>query len=110
MGSAVIYVLLMRLAFYVGRSWMCWFQSHPRLPEPRWRNCIALIGFAAASSSLGLILALAIHAFVTGGFPYYHPVLMTAMGLGFLLSFVGIVALRNRFYGANLRRPNFSGT
>jgi cytochrome b561 len=91
-ASMIAYVLLLVLFLYVVRAWLRWFRSDPRLGEPQWRSRIATLGFGASTASLLIILAVAIHAVITGGLPYYHPVLMLAFRLGFLTTVLGIAA------------------
>lgn len=91
-GSALVYAFLFALCFYVVRSWRRWFRAEVKLKAPRWRTGIALFGFLSASTSLLIIIALAVHALITGGFPYYHPVLILAFRLGFLTATCGVLA------------------
>ena len=51
-----------------------------------------MFGFALATVSLLLIVALAVHAVITGGLPYYHPILLRAMGIGILTALAGMMA------------------
>jgi hypothetical protein len=39
-------------------------------------------GFALTTASLLVIVALALHALITGGLPYYDPVLLRVMRVG----------------------------
>lgn len=53
---------------------------------------MTVLGFGLTTASLLLINALAIHAFITGGLPYYHPLLLLTMGLGFFSALLGMLA------------------
>ena len=92
MGGALVYAFLVGLTVYVARTWVRWFRSNTRLTEPRWRSIATAFGFAASSLSLSIIVFLAIHAIVTGGFPYYSPPLLLAFRLGFLTALAGVFA------------------
>ena len=52
---------------------------------------MAVLGFALTSVSLLLINALTVHAFITGGLPYSHPILLFASRLGFLSALFGML-------------------
>jgi hypothetical protein len=91
-GTVICYAFLATLSFYVIRTWKRWFRSDPKLVQPEWRSAITIFGFAASTASLVAIIGLAVHAFITGGLPYYHPVLMFAFRLGFLTALLGMVA------------------
>ena len=88
----VFYGLLIALCAYVVRSWLRWSRAEVKLSPPRWRSGIATIGFGASTASLTLIVALCVHALITGGFPYYSPPLMLAFRVGFLTALCGVVA------------------
>jgi hypothetical protein len=91
MGGVIVYTFLAGLVFYVARTWLRWSKSGTKWPDPQWRSIVATLGFVASSSSLLLIVGLAVHAIITGGFPYYSAPLMFAFRIGFLTSFAGII-------------------
>jgi hypothetical protein len=90
-ASLLVYTFLIGLALYVAKTWVRWVSSGATLTEPRWRSLAATIGLAASTFSLSLIIALAIHAVITGGFPYYSRPLMTAFRVGFLTALTGVL-------------------
>ena len=92
LGNIIVYGLLGLFCLYVGRTWARWFRSELKLTLPRWRSEIATIGFVASTVSLAVIVFLAAHALLTGGFPYYSRPLMTAFGLGLLTASCGVMA------------------
>jgi len=51
-----------------------------------------VIGFALTTASLLVIVVLAVHALITGGLPYYHPILLRAMGIGILTALASMIA------------------
>ena len=91
-ASAIVYGLLALFCLYVVRSWRHWYRSKSGFPKTSWRTCIAFLGFVSASVSLFTIIALAVHALLTGGFPYYSPPLIFAFRLGFLTALCGVLA------------------
>ena len=91
-GSMVVYGLLIALCAYVVRTWVRWVLAEVKLSPPRWRSGIATIGFGASTASLTVIVALGVHALITGGFPYYSPPLMLAFRVGLLTALCGVVA------------------
>jgi hypothetical protein len=84
--------LLIAFCVYVTRVWVRWFHADVKLSPPRWRSGIATVGFGASTLSLMLIVALAVHALITGGFPYYSPPLMMAFRIGLRSALCGVVA------------------
>jgi hypothetical protein len=92
MGSVVVYGLLIVLCAYVVRTWLRWSRAEVKLSPPRWRSGIATIGFGASTASLTLVVALGVHALITGGLPYYSPPLMLGFRVGFLTALCGVLA------------------
>lgn len=90
--SVLVYLFLGAFVLYVLWTWLGWIQSGEKLAIPKWRGVAAVIGFTSTTTSLLLILVLAVHALLTGGFPYYHPTLMLAFAIGFLTAMLGVVA------------------
>jgi hypothetical protein len=69
-------------------GWARWF----RRPKLRTMPVIlSPLGFILATASALLALSAAAYALVTGGFPYYDPLLMRIVGIGALLSLGGLV-------------------
>ena len=91
-GRVVVWGLLIAFCYYVVRSWVRWSRTEVKLTPPRWRSAVTTTGFAAASISLAVIIALGAHAIFTGGLPYYHPILMLAFRIGFLTALIGVLA------------------
>jgi hypothetical protein len=91
-GTIICDAFLAALSFYVARTWMRWSRNDPRPARPQWRSGITAVGFAASTVSLAVIVSLAIHALITGGLRYYHPVLLFAARFGFVAALLGIVA------------------
>jgi hypothetical protein len=92
LGRIVVWGLLIAFCVYVVRSWVRWFRAEVKLSPPRWRSAIATIGFGASTASLTVIVTLGVHAFITGGLPYYSPPLMMAFRVGFLTALCGVLA------------------
>jgi hypothetical protein len=91
-ASVIAYTFLVALCFYVVRTWVRWFRSKVKLAEPRWRSVTTVCGFALTTSSLLVIVALALHALITGGLPYYHPFLLRVIRIGVLTALAGMGA------------------
>jgi len=91
-GRIVVWGLLIAFCAYVTRSWVRWSRNQVKLTPPRWRSGITIIGFGASTTSLAVIVALGAHALITGGLPYYHPILMLAFRVGFLTALGGVLA------------------
>ena len=91
-GRMVVCGLLIAFCAYVVRSWVRWSRSQVKLTTPRWRSGVATIGFGASTTSLAIIVAVGVHAFITGGLPYYHHILMLAFRVGFLTALSGVLA------------------
>lgn len=92
LGRIIVWGLLLTFCVYVVRNWIRWSRSEVKLTAPRWRSGVTIIGFAGASISLGVIIAVGTHAIFTGGLPYYHPILMLAFRIGFLTALIGVLA------------------
>jgi hypothetical protein len=92
LSGIVVWVPLIAFCVFVVRTWLRWSRAEVKLSPPRWRSGVTTIGFGASTASLTLIVALGIHALITGGFPYYSPPLMLAFRIGFLTALSGVVA------------------
>jgi hypothetical protein len=92
LSAIVVWVPLIVFCAYVVRTWLRWSRSEVRFSPPRWRSGITTVGFGASTASLTLIVALGVHAIITGGFPYYSAPLMLAFRIGFLTALCGLAA------------------
>ncbi len=59
---------------------------------PKWRAVVASVGLFSATISTALSAFLFIHAVITGGYPFYHPVELFCIRAGSLTALLGIVA------------------
>jgi magnesium-transporting ATPase (P-type) len=91
-GYVIVWALLIAFCVYVVRSWVRWFRATVKLTPPRWRSAVTTVGFGASTVSLTVIVMLGVHAFITGGLPYYSPPLMMAFRVGFLTALCGVLA------------------
>jgi len=92
--SQAVFVLFVIAIYFMLPSVMAWGWV-------RWAKCkehrtvfsvLSLTGFALASSSGLLVIALALYANLRGGFPFYDPLLLRFYRWGVLLSAAAIVA------------------
>ena len=51
------------------------------------------MGFGLATLSTGLDIFMTVHAVVTGGYPFYHPVEMFCIGTGTLASMLALLTV-----------------
>jgi hypothetical protein len=84
-------VMLSATAF-AGVRWSQWNRNANKVVEPRWRGALTLVGFVVSTLSLLAALGLWIHALFTGGFPLYHPILLTFLRVGFWGAVIGLLA------------------
>jgi len=82
-------VILSAAGFAVLR-WFLWAGCLEKTVLPRWRGALALTGFVVATFSLLAAVALWFHALFTGGFPFYHPVLLFWLRVGFWAAVIGL--------------------
>jgi hypothetical protein len=92
LNGIVVWGPLIAFVVYVVRTWLRWFRSEVRLSPPRWRSAITAVGFGMSTACLTLIVALGIHAIITGGFPYYSAPLMLAFRIQFFTALGGLLA------------------
>lgn len=85
-GVLVFYVLLPASYVYLAWTWIRWAQLIAKFPPPKWRSLLAFLAFALSSASALWSIVLIIHAQLTGGFPFYHPVLLASIRFGLLAS------------------------
>src|SRR5258708_30738382 len=69
-ASTIVYASLIALCSYVARTWLRWLRTEVKLPEPRWRSGVTVFGFALTTTSLLVIVVLALPAFITAWLPY----------------------------------------
>ena len=84
--------LILAAATFAGFRWLRWGRSPGKIAEPHWRGGLAVFGFAASTISLLSAVGLWIHALFTGGFPFYHPILLFAIRVGFWTALMAFVA------------------
>src|SRR5438270_10924978 len=90
LGRIAVWGLLIAFCVYIVRTWLRWSRAEVKLSPPRWRSGITTVGFGASTASLTLIVALGIHALITGGLAYYSPPFMLAFRVGFLTALCGV--------------------
>ena len=90
-GVLVFYILLPISYLYLAWTWMRWARLIVKFPPPKWRSLAAFLAFLLSSASALWSIILIIHAQITGGFPYYHPVLLASIGYGLLASLASMI-------------------
>jgi hypothetical protein len=83
-------LVMISTAIFVSVRWLRWKRSQESAVVPRWRGALALAGFSLATLSLLAAVALWFHAMFTGGFPFYHPVLLFWLRVGFWTAMMGL--------------------
>ena len=58
----------------------------------KWQTAVTILALTFATVSTGLSAFLLVHAAFTGGYPFYHPVELFCIRVGFLTALVGLVA------------------
>jgi hypothetical protein len=76
---------------YVVWSWVRWLRADQR-NIPQWRAVVASVGLFCATVSTVLSAFLFIHAVITGGYTFYHPVELFCIRAGSVTALFGIVA------------------
>jgi hypothetical protein len=71
--------------------WVTWLRSKPKSLH-NWRAVSLVVGLIATTISTGLNVYLYVHASYTGGYPFYHPVEMACIRVGWLAALLGILA------------------
>jgi hypothetical protein len=84
--------LLISLLFwgYVVWAWVVWRKSNEKV-APRWRAITLFGGLCCATASTALGAFMTIHAAITGGYPFYHPVELLCIRLGSLTALLGLI-------------------
>jgi hypothetical protein len=90
-GIVIFYILLPACYLYLVWAWVRWARLTARFPPPRWRSLLAFIAFLLSSGSALWSIVLIVHARITGGFPFYHPVLLASIRFGLLASLASMV-------------------
>jgi hypothetical protein len=85
-------LLILGVATFAVFRWLQWSRNNRKAVEPQWRGESARFGFAVSTLSLFGAVGLWIHALFTGGFPYYHPVLLLILRIGLWAALVGFVS------------------
>lgn len=76
---------------YLLWSWTIWFKSRDKT-APRWRAIAFVAGLCSATVSTILGAFLFVHATVTGGYAFYHPVELFCIRVGSLTALLGLAA------------------
>jgi len=84
-------LFFLSLAGYVIWTWVSFLKSSHE-GNSRWGTTFAIAGLCCASISTVLDEFLYIHATLTGGYPFYHPVELFCIRLGMLTAVLGIVS------------------
>jgi hypothetical protein len=79
------------LCSYVVWKWTAWFRSKEK-ETVTWRAFSVLAGLGLATASTGLSVFLFVHASITGGYSFYHPVELFCIRIGSLTALLGLVA------------------
>ena len=87
----IFWVLLPASYLYLVGAWLWWARLPTRFEPPKWRSLLAFAAFLLSSGSALWSVVLIVHAFITGGFRYYHPVLLASIRFGLLASIASIV-------------------
>ena len=88
-----LYSLELLFWFYVVWSWIKWGKSGFDSTVATWRRISAIVGFALATFSTALDVFMTIHAVITGGFPFYHPVELFCIRAGTLTSLLALLTV-----------------
>jgi hypothetical protein len=90
-GIVVFFILLPASYLYLVWTWVRWARLTAKFPPPRWRSLLAFTAFLLSSTSALWSIVLMVHARITGGFPFYHPVLLASIQFGLLASLASMV-------------------
>jgi hypothetical protein len=75
---------------YLVWNWVGWLKSG--LQIQKWRTVMNGVGLSFVTIFSILASFLYVHAVITGGYPYYHPIEMLCMGIGALTALAGLAA------------------
>jgi len=85
--------LVLFVVFWAYVVWVCVRQLRSEQGNaPKWRSVVASLELFCATVSTVLSAFLFIHAVITGGYPFYHPVELFCIRVGGLTALLGIVA------------------
>jgi hypothetical protein len=84
-------LMFLLFCIYVTWKWVTWFRSAKNVTQD-WRGYVAFVGLCLATFSTVLSVFLFIHATITGGYSFYHPVELFCIRFGFLTALLGLVA------------------
>ncbi len=84
-------LVFLLLCTHIVWEWVTWFRSGKKV-TPEWRARAAFVGLCFATFSTVLSVFLFVHATLTGGYPFYHPVELFCIRFGFLTALLGLVA------------------
>jgi hypothetical protein len=84
------FVLFLPFWAYVVWCWVQWLRTDQK-DIPKWRAAVAFVGLSCATLSTALSAFLFIHAVITGGYTYYHPVELFCIRAGTFTALLGIV-------------------
>src|ERR1700745_1110805 len=93
MADLIFSAFLLGLCFYVGRAWIRWFKSAPKLVLPKWRSTVTVFGFSACTVALVTILLLMTYATLSSNLTPQHPISLIANRTIFATSVFAIVAV-----------------
>ncbi len=89
LSSLCFGLLIVSGAGFAAMRWSRWMRNHVNPVVPQWRGALAFAGFLLATLSLLAAIGLWFHALFTGGFPFYHPVLLFWLRIGFWAAVMG---------------------
>lgn len=90
-GKIIAFAITGAFTWYVGRLWIQWVGQREQ-PGRGWRPSLTVVGLFATTVSTILSIFLFLHAQVTGGYPFYHPIELFCIRWGTLTALVGIAA------------------
>ena len=89
--SPIPSLMFLLLISYVTWKWVTWFRAAKTTMQD-WRGYASFAGLCLATLSTALSVFLFIHATITGGYSFYHPVELFCIRFGFLTALLGLVA------------------
>jgi hypothetical protein len=84
-------LMFLLLSTYVIWKWLTWFRSAKNVTQD-WRGYAGFAGLCLATFSTALSVFLFVHATITGGYSFYHPVELFCIRFGLLAALLGLVA------------------
>jgi hypothetical protein len=93
---SILVSLLVLLTLFLTWVYVVWkwfsLQKAADHSVPTWRTVMAICALLSVSISTGLGIFLLVHAAFTGGYPFYHPIELFCIRVGFLTALLGLVA------------------